>query len=69
MRSIEKRFILEQDKNPMFSTFINFSRAIDGQSFTEVVIKKWFNKLVDKDDYDPRDKKEIIEYLIGFSNS
>ena len=69
MRSIEKRFLLEHDKNPLSSTFINFSKTVEGQNFTEPVIRKWFNILVDKEDYDIRDKKQLVEFLIKLSNS
>ena len=69
MRSIEKRFLLEEDKAPLSSTYINFVRAIKGQNFSEAIIKKWFSKLVDKNDYDKAEKKEVVDYLVANSNS
>jgi hypothetical protein len=32
------------------------------------MIARWFNKLVDKDDYDPKDKRKILAHLTNLSN-
>lgn len=68
MRSIERRFNKFNTKNPGLSSYINFSQAIKGQKFSRDLINRWFNKLVDKDDYDKKDKRELIEYLTNLSN-
>jgi hypothetical protein len=65
MRSIERRFKKIEKENPNLSTFIVFSRAVAGQHFSKDRLSRWFNKLVDKDDYDKKDKKTILEYLMG----
>ena len=69
MRSIERRFRLEQEKSPLSSTFICFSAAVHKQRFSRKMIMEWFNKLVDKNDYDKKEKKELIEFLERHSNS
>jgi hypothetical protein len=68
MKSLERRFQIEQDKNPNLSSLVNFGRAVEYQNFNEVSITRWFNKLVEKDDYDGADKKLIIEHMVGLSN-
>lgn len=69
MRSIERRFRIEEDKDELASTIIIFSRTVSGQRFSKRVISSWFMKLVDKDDYERSDKRAIIEHLVKLSNS
>lgn len=63
MRSIQRRFLIEQDKNPLLSSLMNFSSAVRGQRFNKRSISDWFDKLVDKEDYDRKDKQDIIDFL------
>lgn len=66
MRSIEKRFAMKL--NPAISSYLAFSQAVRGQNFTKGMIARWFNKLVEKDDYDPADKKALISHLFFLSS-
>ena len=59
MKSIERRFKKISEKNPYWSDNTCFAVAITGQNFSRQTITKWFNKLVDKNDYGKNDKKEI----------
>ncbi len=68
MRSIKRRFKKIAIKSPYWSTFICFSRAVGNQGFSRKSISENFNRLVDKDDYDKRDKKILIKSLISISN-
>ncbi len=68
MRSIKRRFTNEQDKSPELSSFINFGTAIKSQRFSKDMIHRWFNKLVDKEDYQKSDKNEILKHLVSISN-
>ncbi len=63
MRSIKRRFDNFQQKNPNLSTYINFAKAVRGQRFSRNAISKWFNRLVDKDDYSPKDRNQLIGEL------
>ncbi len=63
MKSIRRRFINLTEKNPYWSTSICFAEAIYWQDFSIECICEWFNKLVDKQDYAPGDKKEIMKFL------
>lgn len=69
MRSIERRFLDLEQKRPLHSSFLNFGAAIKGQNFSEVIIRRWFNKLVEKDDYASTDKRALIAHLLALSNS
>ena len=63
MKSLKRRFQKISDKNPMWSTYICFAETIKKQNFTRKSILYWFNKLVEKDDYDKKNKKELIDQL------
>lgn len=69
MKSLVRRFQVEQDKSPNLSTLVNFGRAVEHQNFNEAIIQRWFNKLVDKDDYDAADKKAVVAHMVKLSNS
>jgi len=69
MRSIERRFEQVKKENPYWSTYVSFAVAIKNQSFDHELIRVWFNKLVDKDDYIKNEKSEIIDYLCYYTNS
>ena len=68
MRSIERRFSNLQEKRLALSSFINFSTAIKSQGFSAGMIHRWFNKLVDKEDYESKDKRTILKHLVSLSN-
>jgi len=63
MRSIERRYRKIAKKNPIWSSHTCFARAIAGQRFSREAIHFWFNKLVDKDDYAKKEKKQVLAYL------
>lgn len=63
MRSLERRFKNLETKNPLWSSYVCFAQAIINQKFNSQAISRWFNKLVDKSDYDRRDKKSILAHL------
>jgi hypothetical protein len=68
MRSIQRRFNEIRLKNHNFSTYMSFARSIRDQKFSKDMISRWFNKLVDEDDYNKRDKKTLLDYLFKLSN-
>lgn len=63
MKSLEARFREIEIKNPLWSTFVVFVAAVNGQNFAPKVISKWFNKLVDKDDYNQEEKKALMRWI------
>jgi len=62
MKSIARRFNKINQKNPGLSTSICFAMTIIGQNFSRQTIARGFNKLVDKNDYSKKDKKEIMAF-------
>ena len=63
MKAIERRFNRISSDNPGWSSFICFEETVRGQGFTHAIIRKWFNRLVDKDDYDKCDKKTLLREI------
>jgi hypothetical protein len=60
---MKKEFEIIQDKYPAYSSLICFTKLIRGKKYPWSLVRKWFNKLVDKDDYDKEVKKEVLGYL------
>jgi hypothetical protein len=67
MKSIERRFKKINDLNPDWSSGTCFAVAIMSQNFSRQTILNGFNKLVEKDDYDKRDKKDITAFFLTLS--
>lgn len=63
MKSLEARFREIEIKNPLWSTFVVFVAAVNGQNFAPKIISKWFLKLVDKDDYNQEEKKALMKWI------
>lgn len=67
MRSIERRFKSFEEGRPAASTFLNFCSAIKGEGFEPTLVRRWFKKLVDKDDYEASDKRVLLKHLDSIS--
>ena len=63
MRSIERLFEKVQKENPGWGSVVVFNHIADGKNFTHDRIARWFNILVDKQEYDKSEKKELLEYV------
>ena len=68
MKSIERRFVALQSKQPELSSLMNFGTAITAQQFSKEAIHRWFSKLVDKEDYERSDKRAILKHLVSISH-
>ena len=63
MKTIIEKFNYISERNPVWSSYICFCETISGRNLMPKLIKQYFNKLVDKDDYARNEKNDIIEYL------
>ena len=68
MRSLRRRHASVDKKNPYWSTYICFWHAVKSQEFNVKIIHRWFNRLVDKDDYSTSDKKSLLKDLVDLKN-
>ena len=64
MKSLQRKFLNISRFNPYWSSYICFTETIRDCHFKKRTIYKWFEKLVDRDDYDKKDKWEILRYLV-----
>lgn len=61
MRSIRGRInVVNRDG---WSSYTAFAHAISSKKFSPLAIRPAFNKLVDKSDYDKKEKMDILKYL------
>ncbi len=70
MKSIKARYEQVRRKlSESYSTYICFSRTIEGQKFSYESISKNFSFLVDKDDYAKNERNQILRHLHCLSNT
>lgn len=69
MRSLNRRFNQRQKANPCWSTWTCFADSIMEQNFKKETIREKFNELVEKDDYEKKDKMQLLKYLYSVSQS
>ncbi len=67
MRSLERRFNNIAKLNPFWSSYLCFAEAVKNQEFSKRIIAKHFNNLVDKNDYNKQEKKELLKSLLSLS--
>ena len=67
MRSLEKRFNKISKRYPSWSSYLCFASAIKGQDFDKKIIYKWFDTLVEKDDYVKDEKFEVLASLLNLT--
>ncbi|MFZ3011417.1 MAG: hypothetical protein WA060_00225 [Minisyncoccia bacterium] len=63
MKSIKRLFDKVSKENPNLGSVIIFNRIVSGKNFSRDRIARWFNLLVDKEEYDRSEKKQILEYI------
>lgn len=67
MKSIQRRFRIIRERNPSWSSFISFAEAIEWQGFSKKMIYYWFNRLVEKDDYERSEKRYHLAHLLNLT--
>ena len=63
MRSLERVFNKIKQENPLWSDYICFAETVKARKFSRQTIGQYFNRLVDKDDYDKKYKKTLLRQL------
>jgi hypothetical protein len=63
MKSIKRLFEKVAREHPNWGSVIVFNHIVGGKNFSHDRIARWFNILVDKEEYDKTDKKEILDYI------
>ncbi|KKR43864.1 MAG: hypothetical protein UU10_C0002G0023 [Parcubacteria group bacterium GW2011_GWF1_40_6] len=63
MKSIQRLFEKIAREHPNWGSVIVFNHIVNGKNFSHDRIARWFNLLVDKEEYDRSEKKQILEYI------
>lgn len=63
MRSVQRRFNEIKRRNPYWGSYVCFVEAIHGQGFSKRVIYRWFNRLMDKEEFDQEERVAILRAL------
>lgn len=69
MKSLQRRFERCAADHPSLGSFITLARAVRGQRFSKDRLQRNFNKLVDKADYEQKDKQALLEHLYRLTDS
>jgi len=65
-----KKFQTISEKKPSWSSWTCFCEAIKNKkSISDKTIKKYFDALVDKNDYEESSKKTLLNYLYGLAGN
>jgi len=68
MRSLQARFNQISVRHPFWSSHTCFAEAVAYQYFSRSIIHRWFQKLVQKDDYARNEKRAILKHLENLTN-
>lgn len=63
MKSLERRYNNILIKNELLSSYICFAEAVTKQKFAKATVYYWFNRLVDKNDYSNKEKRNLLKHL------
>lgn len=55
--------------SPGLSSFIVLGRAVKGMNYSEKVIRQYFNKCVEKNDFVQNDKNALLEHLYRLTST
>lgn len=64
MKSLNRRFNNIQEKNLYWGSLVCFMETARGQRFSKDILYRSFNKLVDKDDYQRSQRKDILKNVL-----
>ncbi|RJQ33213.1 hypothetical protein C4568_04895 [Candidatus Parcubacteria bacterium] len=67
MRSIERRFNNFQITRPNVSSLLNLAAAVKQQGFSAERVSRALTQLVDKEDYERKDRQAIVRHLVSLS--
>ena len=63
MTKLERAFKTLQEKNPYWSSYTCLANAVMGKGYGKMAIGQAFKKLVEKSDYERKDRDKILGYL------
>jgi len=64
MYQLQQRFEKIAGDKPRLSSYMVFAEAVQETGVSEDVIRRWFRKLVDPDDYAKNEAQGVIRHLV-----
>jgi len=68
MRSIERRFNNISRKNPYWGSYVSLAGAVHKQKFSKQTIRRRALKLLDKNEFEIKEKNGLLKHLHLLSN-
>jgi hypothetical protein len=68
MKQIKANYKKVKEKHPLLSNYCSLAITVKDKKFSRFTILQNFNKLVDKSEYEAKDKTKLIDYLYKLSN-
>lgn len=65
MYNVKKRFEKISNKSPHYSSYTAFAETVRDTALTEATLRRWFYRLVDKDDYAKNEGPAVLRYLVS----
>lgn len=69
MKTIERRFAAVRKRSVNFGDYPTPYKAVKCANFKKETISRWFTALVDKNEYEQSDRRELIRQLVEASNT
>lgn len=69
MKTLEHHFLKEQARRPNLGDYSCLYYAVKGKHFNEETISRWFTILVNENNYERSDRRELVRQLVGTSNT
>lgn len=67
MEDLKRRFLQLRDECTGVSDLIILWYSVNQMGYSDAVVRKAFNTLVSKEEYDSCDKNELIDYLLNYN--
>jgi len=64
MYNVKQRFEKITENKPYLSSYMVYAETVSNTGLTEDVVRRWFRKLVDADDYAKSEAPAILRYLV-----
>ena len=68
-KKFEKFLLKSKEENPSWVTYIHLCRILQESGISKAEILKIFNEFMPKDEYDEKEKVELLDYLLKISKS
>ena len=67
MYNVKQRFEKITENKPYLSPYMVYAETVSNTGLTEDVVRRWFRKLVDTDDYAKNESTAVIRHLVALA--